>query len=75
MIQSHAFYGYSLVNLYLGNRGGKEFQTFATKELEFVYNFIATEGKDNFLNQGTEIENGIIYQGAKNHVLAALVVI
>ncbi len=75
VIQSYAFYGYSLVNLYLENKSDQEAHAFASNELKFIYNFLITEGKDHFINQWTEIEHGIIYQGAKNHVLASLVIL
>lgn len=75
MIQSHAFYGYSLVNLFLANRSDESFRVFASHELQFVYDFIQNEGRAHFTDQGTRIEHGIIYQGAKNHVLASLVIL
>lgn len=63
------------MNRYLEHKSDETFRVFASNELKFIYNFLITEGKNHFLDQGTEIENGIIYQGAKNHILVSLVIL
>ncbi|EKE29244.1 MAG: hypothetical protein ACD_2C00201G0006 [uncultured bacterium (gcode 4)] len=71
---SHAFYAYSLVNIYLQDKTDEEFRKFASSEIESAYEYTITDWRDNFTNN-TKIPYWIIYQWNKNQILASLIII